>query len=179
MKFVTVYCASSSNIRECYFEAARQVGRGLAEHGLGLVNGAGIRGLMGAVSDACLEAGGKVTGVIPQFMIERGWQHTGLTQLIVTKDMHERKKTMVELSSAVIVLPGGCGTFDEMFEMLSWKQLGLCQHKLILLNVEGYFDPMLQMLQKAIDEDFMRSEYTGLWQVANTADEALALLEQL
>lgn len=176
MKRVAVYCASSTKIKECYFEVAREIGMGLAERGLELVNGAGNMGLMQASSDGCLEAGGKVTGVIPQFMVDQNWHHTGLTRLIVTESMHERKKTMADMTDAAIVLPGGCGTYDELFEIITWKQLGLYLNPIIIVNVDGYFDTLLALLQKAIDENFMRVQHGAIWRVATTAEEALALL---
>ncbi len=176
MKRVAIYCASSTKIKECYFEMARQIGRGLALQGLELVNGAGNMGLMQASSDACLEAGGKVTGVIPRFMVEQNWHHTGLTDLIVTESMHERKKTIADMTDAAIVLPGGCGTFDELFEIITWKQLGLYLNPIVLVNVDGYFDTLLALLQKAIDENFMRVQHADIWRVATTAEEALEMI---
>lgn len=176
MKRVAVYCASSTKIKPIYFEAARQIGKALAEHGLGLVNGAGNMGLMQASSDACLEAGGEVTGVIPQFMVDQNWHHTGLTKLIVTESMHERKKTIADMTDAAIVLPGGCGTFDELFEIITWKQLGLYINPIVLVNVDGYFDTLLALLQKAVDENFMRPQHADIWRVARTAEEAIEML---
>lgn len=173
---VAVYCASSTKIKECYFEVARQVGRLLAEHGIGLVNGAGNMGLMQASSDACLEAGGTVTGVIPQFMVDQNWHHTGLSRLIVTDGMHSRKQTMADMTDGAIVLPGGCGTFDELFELITWKQLGLYLNPIVIVNVDGYFDTLLDLLQKAIDENFMRPQHGDIWRVATTAGEAIELL---
>lgn len=176
MEYVAVYCASSTQIKECYFEVARELGRLLAEHGLHLINGAGNMGLMQATSDACLAAGGKVTGIIPTFMVQRGWHHTGLTNLIELPDMQSRKKRMADMSDAAIALPGGCGTFEELFEILTWKQLGLYENPIIILNVDGYYDSLLDMLQHAIDEKFMRQEHSALWCVATTAQEAVELL---
>ena len=125
IKSVCVYCASSTKIDKAYFEAARQLGKLLAEKGINVINGAGCQGLMAAVSDSALEAGGKVTGVIPHFMVEQGWYHHKLTELIVTNDMHERKQRMAALADAVIALPGGYGTFEELLEIITWRQLGL------------------------------------------------------
>lgn len=172
---VCVYSASSTQVDDVFVEAARRLGQVLAERGLQLVNGAGCLGLMKACSDACLEAGGTVTGVIPRFMVEQGWQHTGLTELIQTEDMHTRKQTMARLSDAAIALPGGCGTLEELLEVITWKQLGLYLNPIVILNVNGYYDPLLAMLQQAIDMRFMRPEHGGIWQVASTADEAVEL----
>lgn len=173
---VTVYCASSTQIDECYFSAARQLGKLLAEKQIRIVNGAGSIGLMKAVSDATLEAGGEVTGVIPSFMVEQGWHHQGLSELRVTETMHERKQLMAELSNGIVALPGGCGTLEELLEIITWKQLGLYVHPIIILNTKGYFDALIEMLHHAVDEHFMRPQHKGIWQVANTPDEAVELL---
>lgn len=176
IKSVCVYCASSTKIRQHYFDIARQLGRTLATEGIELINGAGSLGLMCACSDACLEAGGKVTGVIPQFMVDMGWGHNGLTNTIVTPDMHTRKQTMAKLSSGVIALPGGVGTLEELLEIITWKQLGIYLNPIVILNVNGYFDPLLDMLHKAVDENFMRSEHSAIWSVATSVDEAISQL---
>ncbi len=176
MKNIAVYCASSTKIKPIYFEVAYEVGKRLAEHGLGLVNGAGNMGLMQASSDGCLEAGGRVTGVIPQFMVDQNWHHTGLTELIVTDSMHTRKKKIADITDGAIVLPGGCGTFDELFEIITWKQLGLYLNPIIIVNVDGYFNELLALLQKAIDENFMRPQHGDIWRVATTAEEAVEML---
>ena len=173
---VTVYCASSTQIDECYFSAARQLGRLLAEKQIRIINGAGSIGLMKAVSDAALETGGEVTGVIPSFMIEQGWHHQGLSELRVTETMHERKQLMAELSNGVVALPGGCGTLEELLEIITWKQLGLYIHPIIILNTGGYFDALIEMLHHAVDERFMRPQHKKIWQVANTPEEAVELL---
>ena len=119
MKTVCVYCASSTKIDPAYTDAARTLGTLLGSRGIRVVNGAGNMGLMGAVSDAALAAGGRVTGVIPRFMVEQGWHHTGLSELLVTENMHERKQTMLHLADAVIALPGGCGTLEELLEAIT------------------------------------------------------------
>ena len=173
---VCVYSASSTKIADCYFRAARELGELLAHHGIRLVNGAGNLGLMRACADACLEAGGQVTGVIPRFMVEQGWHHTGLTELVEVESMHERKKMMADLSDAVIALPGGCGTLEELLEVITWKQLGLYLNPIIILNVKGYFNPLLDMLRKAVDENFMREQHGAIWHVAQTPQEAVELM---
>lgn len=179
IKSVCVYSASSTKIDEEYFLAARRLGNLLAQRQMRLINGAGCLGLMCACADACLEQGGQVTGVIPRFMIEEGWHHTGLTELIITEDMHTRKQTMARLSDAAIALPGGCGTLEELLEIITWKQLGIYLNPVIILNINGYYDPLLQMLEKAVDEHFMRPEHQAIWHVAHTPEEALDLLEAI
>lgn len=174
---IAVYCASSTKVHPDYFETARQLGQLMAERGIGLINGAGHMGLMGASSDACLAAGGEVTGVIPSFMIEQGWHHQGLTQLIETADMHERKQTIAQLSDGCIALPGGCGTLEELLEVITWKQLGLYLKPIVILNIRGYYDPLLAQLQRGIDEHFMGPRHASIWRVATTAAEAIDLVQ--
>lgn len=170
---ICVFSASSTKVDKAYFEAADDLGRLMAEKGIGLVNGAGRIGLMRACADGVLNAGGKVTGVIPQFMVEQGWQYDGLSEMIVTETMHERKQKMSEISDAVIALPGGCGTLEELLEVITWKQLGLYMKPVVILNINGFYDPLLAMLQKAIDENFMREQHSSIWKVAQTPKEAI------
>ena len=176
IKNVCVYSASSTKIAPVYFAVAEELGQLLALRGINLINGAGSIGLMAATSNACLEAGGTVTGVIPHFMVEQNWHHKGLTQLIETETMHERKQTMAELSDGVIALPGGCGTMEELLEIITWKQLGIYLNPIVILNIDGFYNPLLEMLQRAIDGNFMRSEHQNIWQVATSAQEAIELL---
>ncbi|SEF71990.1 LOG family protein [Parabacteroides chinchillae] len=173
---VCVYCASSTKIDAVYFEAAKQLGTLLGERKLRVVNGAGSIGLMRTVSDATLEAGGTVTGVIPRFMVEQDWHYTGLTELIEVDTMHERKQLMADTSDAVIALPGGCGTLEELLEVITWKQLGLYLNPIVVLNTNHYFDPLLEMLQRCMDEHFMRPQHAAMWAVAETAEQAVELI---
>ena len=173
---VCVYSASSTKIAPVYFAVAEELGHLLASKGINLINGAGSIGLMAATSNAALASGGTVTGVIPRFMVEQGWHHTGLTRLVETETMHERKHLMAEMSDGVIALPGGCGTLEELLEIITWKQLGLYLKPIVVLNADGYFNPLLEMLQKAIDENFMRPEHGNIWVVAHTPEEAVQLL---
>lgn len=171
----TVYSASSGQVPAVYLEAARTLGRLIASGNHTLVNGAGRTGLMGACTDACLAAGGKAIGVIPQFMIDQGWQHRGMTELIITPDMHRRKELMAEKSDACIALAGGVGTLEELLEIITWKQLGLYLKPIIILNTNGYYDALLAQLQRAADECFMRPQHTAIWSVAATPEEAIRL----
>lgn len=173
---VCVYRASSTKIDPVYFDTAYELGTLLGQQHIRLINGAGNMGLMSAVSDAALAAGGEVTGVIPRFMVEQGWHHTGLTRLVEVESMHERKKMMADLSDAVIALPGGCGTLEELLEIITWKQLGLYLNPVVILNVKGYFDPLLAMLQRAVEENFMRTQHGSIWHVAKTVREAVELV---
>ena len=173
---VCVYSASSTKIDEVYLNAARQLGQLLAKRRIRLINGAGSIGLMRSVADAVLENGGGVTGVIPKFMVEQGWHHTGLSKLVEVESMHERKQLMADLSDAVIALPGGCGTLEELLEIITWKQLGLYLNPIVILNTNGFFDPLLDMLTRAIDENFMRRQHGEIWHVATTPEEAVELI---
>lgn len=174
---ITVYSASSGQVERVYVEAAQALGTCLAKAGHTLINGAGRTGLMGACTDACMAAGGRAVGVIPQFMIDQHWQHEGMTELIVTPDMHSRKERMARMSDACIALPGGVGTLEELLEIITWKQLGLYLRPIIILNTEGYYNPLLEQLQKAADQHFMRPQHCAIWQVADTAEEAVRLAE--
>jgi uncharacterized protein (TIGR00730 family) len=131
---------------------------------------------MKAVQDAALAAGGEAVGVIPSFMVKEGWHHMGLTQLIETASMHERKQTMANLSDGVIALPGGCGTMEELLEIITWKQLGLYLNPIVILNIDGFYDSLLEQLKRALDDNFMRSIHADIWKVATTPVEAVELL---
>ncbi|MDY3266003.1 MAG: TIGR00730 family Rossman fold protein [Phocaeicola sp.] len=176
---VCVYSASSTKIDKVYFDAAIELGKILAAKKINIINGAGCLGLMAAISDSALNAGGSVTGIIPKFMVEQNWHHKELTRMIETETMHERKSLMAEMSDASIALPGGCGTLEELLEVITWKQLGLYLKPIVILNINGYFNPLLEMLNKAIEENFMRQEHGKLWNVANTPIEAVDLLYKI
>lgn len=176
LKNVCVYSASSTQIDSIYFQAADTLGRLLAQKGINLINGAGCLGLMSRISDAALATGGTVTGIIPRFMVEQNWHHKGLTHLIETETMHERKRMMADLSDGIIALPGGCGTMEELLEIITWKQLGLYLKPIVILNTNGFYNPLLEMLERAIDQHFMRRQHGNIWQVAQTPDEAIQLL---
>ncbi|MCH5347204.1 MAG: TIGR00730 family Rossman fold protein [Muribaculaceae bacterium] len=175
MEYVTVYGASSPAVDDVYKQAAREVGSLLAAHGVGLVCGAGRVGLMGAAIDGALAAGGHATGVIPRFMVEKGWNHPELTEMIVTEDMHRRKETMLRMARGVIALPGGVGTLEELLEAITWRQLGLYHGNIVILNTAGYYNPLIEMLERTIERGFMRGDHSALWQVASTPAEAVDL----
>lgn len=176
---ICVFCASSANIDSRYLEAARDLGGLLAREGWRCVNGGGAVGLMGALTDGVLDAGGKVTGVIPKFMVDNGWCYDRLDDVVITADMHQRKQMMSEMASAVIAMPGGVGTLEELLETLTWRQLGLVKVPIIILNTMGYYDPLLTMLHQAIDEGFMKESHAHLWRVAATPADAVALLDDI
>jgi uncharacterized protein (TIGR00730 family) len=155
MKRVCVFCGANAGLREEYRSAARLLAGALASRGLGLVYGGGNVGLMGMLADAMLQAGGEVIGVIPQRLVEKEVAHRGLTELRIVDTMHQRKALMNELSDAFIALPGGYGTLEEFFEILTWSQLGIHRKPSALLNVLGYYDSLLAMLDHAVAEKFL------------------------
>ena len=176
IKRVAVYAASSSQVSSEYIDAAAELGRTLAAEDIEIVYGAGKVGLMGALADADLDSGGKVTGVIPQFMVDTGWCREKLTNLIVTPDMHTRKEKIVSLADATIALPGGVGTLEELMEIITWKQLGLYADPIVILNTRGYFNPLKEMLERAVEEKFMREIHRNLWSIADTPRQAADLI---
>src|SRR5574344_430475 len=170
---VAVYCASSTQIDACYFEAARQLGLILAKNDIVCYNGGGGIGLMGAVSDAVINNGGKAVGVITKFMCDMGWHHEKLSDLIVVETMHQRKKMMLDSADAVIALPGGIGTMEEFFEVLTWKQLGLFDKPIVLLNTNGFYDDILAYLHKTVLQQFMRSQHLNMWETVDAPEQIL------
>jgi uncharacterized protein (TIGR00730 family) len=170
-----VFCGSNGGGRPDYLEAARALGRVLAQRGIGLVYGGARVGLMGALADAALASGGHVLGVMPESLVAKEVAHTGLTELRVVKSMHERKAMMADLSDGFVALPGGWGTLEELFEVLTWAQLGLHRKPCGLLNVAGYFDPLLAFLDHTIDEGFVRREQRAMVTVATTPAQLLDL----
>lgn len=173
MKAIAVYCASSATLAPVYHSAAAALGREIVAAGASLVCGGGRTGLMGEVSDAVLAAGGTATGVIPEFMERRGWHHTGMSELRVVGTMHERKALMMQLATGVVALPGGIGTFEELLEAITWRQLGLFGGNIAIYNVDGYYDPLISMLETAIERGFMRPDHRDLYRVVTTAREAV------
>jgi uncharacterized protein (TIGR00730 family) len=173
---VCVFCGSSRGARPMYAEAARKVGGALARGGLGLVYGGGRVGLMGIVADAVLAVGGRVVGVIPDPLATKEVAHDGLTELFVVPGMHERKALMAHRADAFLTLPGGIGTFEEFFETLSWAALGLHHKPMGVLNVAGYFDPLLALLDHAVAERFLKREFLDLLVVSS---DPAAIIEEL
>jgi uncharacterized protein (TIGR00730 family) len=156
MNRICVFCGSNFGFREQYADAARALGRALVDRGLGLVYGGGCVGLMGTIADAVMKAGGEVVGVIPDALVERELAHGDVSKLIVVRSMHERKAKMAELADAFIAMPGGFGTFEEFCEILTWAQLGLHRKPCGILNVDGYYDPLLALFDHAVSEGFLR-----------------------
>jgi uncharacterized protein (TIGR00730 family) len=173
---VCVFCGSSKGNGPVYQESARRLGVELARRGLELVYGAGDVGLMGVLADAALEAGGRVFGVIPQSLVEREVAHRGLTELHVVETMHQRKALMADRADAFVALPGGFGTLDELFEILTWAQLGIHRKPVGLLNVNRFFDPLLAWVMHARDEGFIKQKHVELLKVATDVGEMLDVL---
>jgi uncharacterized protein (TIGR00730 family) len=173
-KSIAVFCASASGARPEYRAAAEELGRALASRGLGLIYGGARVGLMGAVADAALAAGGHVVGVIPHVLVDKEVAHQGITELHVTSTMHTRKALMAEKADAFLILPGGYGTFEEMFEVLAWQTLKIHSKPVVLLNVAGFYDKLLEFLDVCDREGVLRGNRHILL-VANTVDEALQL----
>ena len=164
LRAVCVYCGSNAGNRPIYAERAAALGQQLAREGIAVVYGGGNVGLMGVVADAALDAGGEVIGVIPEQLVNWEVAHRGLTRLEVVADMHTRKARMFDLSDAFVALPGGFGTLDEMFEMLTWRQLGLGERPCAFLDVDGFFSPLMGMLDRMVAERFLHPEQrTDLW----------------
>ncbi|MDX1550485.1 MAG: TIGR00730 family Rossman fold protein [Lysobacter spongiicola] len=164
MRSVAVYCGSNPGSRPVYADTAARVGRMLAEAGIAVVFGGGKVGLMGTVADAALAAGGEVIGVIPEQLVQLEVAHAGVTRLEVVSTMHERKRRMFDLSDGFIALPGGFGTLDEMFEMLTWRQLGIGDKPCAFLDVEGFFEPLVAMMDRMVGERFLHADQRrDLW----------------
>ena len=159
LKSIGIFCGSSSGLNPAYIQAAKAIGAYFALNDLKIVYGGGKVGLMGAVADAAINNGGEVIGVMPQSLVDKEIAHAGLTKLYVVKDMHERKNMMSSLSDAFLTLPGGAGTLEEIFEQWTWAQLGLHEKPCAFLNVNNYFSPLLTMINRMVEEGFLKSQY--------------------
>jgi uncharacterized protein (TIGR00730 family) len=170
---VTVYCASSRRSDAAYRDAARRLGETLAAAGITIVCGGGGVGSMGALADGALSRGGRIEGVLPRFMFDLEWAHPRLTDLHVVSDMHERKRLMLDRADAVVALPGGCGTLEELFEAITWKRLGLFTAPIVLINTRGFFDPCLALLERCVAEHFMDDRHRAMWSVVAEPEAVL------
>lgn len=173
---VCVYCSSSDRTPAVYLEAAARLGRVLAEAGIGVVYGGSSLGSMGRMAAAALDAGGSVTGILPRFMDELEWGNRALTELRLVDDMHERKRVMLELSDAVIALPGGCGTLEELLEAITWKRLGLYFGPVLLVNVNGFYDPCIDLLNRCVEQGFMNPRHREMWSVVEGPEQVVERL---
>jgi uncharacterized protein (TIGR00730 family) len=170
MKTLAVYCGAAHGANPVHADAARALARALVEHNIGLVYGGGKVGLMGVIADEVLRLGGEATGVIPRALVEREVGHAGLTRLFVVKDMHERKAMMADLSEGFIAMPGGMGTLEELFEMVTWAQLGIHAKPIGLLNVDGFYDGLRAFVRHQVEQGFVRPEHEGLMMAESDPD---------
>ena len=176
---ICVYCGASSDTRERHRQAATELGTLLAAEGISLVFGGGRVGLMGLAANAALEGGGRVVGVIPEFLVAWEVGHAECTELHTTKTMHERKQLMAELSDAFVILPGGLGTLDEMFEIVTWRQLRLHEKPIIVANIDGYWDPLEKLLQNMMAENYIPGGHDNLITFVPRIDEILPILRSM
>ena len=176
---ICVFGASSRDLEQRYVDDAYHLGTLIAQRGWACYNGAGCEGLMRAVSDGALDAGGEAIGVIPQFMVDNGWHYNRLTRIITTSDMHQRKLTLAQSTQAVIALPGGCGTLEELLEAITWRQLNLAPKPIVALNTLGYYDPLEAMLKRMREEGFLSAEWDGLVIIKSSPEELLSEMDRL
>ena len=177
---VAVYCSSSNKVRESYMQSAETLGKLLAEQHIRLIYGDGGIGLMAAVARGALSAGGEVVGVIPQFMVDNGWNNPQSTRTIITETMHQRKSTICELADAMVALPGGIGTFEELLECFTWKQLGLHNKPIVILNTDGYYDRLLSCFDLMVQEQMLHPDNQRMYAVVSQPNEVIpAILSQL
>lgn len=172
-KNICIYGASSSRINESYRSDAFRIGELIALSGYGLICGGGRAGLMAAAIEGANSQGGHTIGVLPEFMIEKSWEHRELSEIIITPDMHTRKRTMAEKSMAVIALPGGCGTMEELLEIITWRQLGLYNGNIVILNTDSYYEPLRLMLERSVERGFMHPDNQKLWSIADCPEKAV------
>lgn len=172
-KKICVYCGSSTQVNPVYFETARKLGEFFAKNEIEAIYGGGSIGLMGTLADSILENNGKIIGIIPRFMVEENWEHNNLSELIIVETMHERKEKMAFMSDAAVALPGGCGTMEELLEVITWKQLGIFTKPIVIVNTNNYFDHLIAMLEKAVNENFMRELHKNIWTVVENAEQVL------
>lgn len=174
---ICVYCASSAKVDKIYFDAAERLADEFAKNGVEVVYGGGASGLMGTLADTMLKHGGKITGILPKFMVEVEWEHKGVDNMIMTDTMHERKAKFMEGVDALVALPGGSGTLEELLEAITLKRLGQFTKPIIILNTKGYYEPLLKMFDKAVQENFMNDMHLEIWKVVNEPEEVLAAIK--
>ncbi len=168
---VCVYCASSAQIHPEYFSATEALSKAFVEHGFSVVFGGGSSGLMGKLADSVLEAGGNIKGIMPQFMNEVEWGHRGVSDFVYTQTMHERKAKFLEGTDALVALPGGSGTYEELFEAITLKKLGQFTKPIVILNTRGYFEPFRQLMQRAVEENFVAQDHQDIWKIVDRPED--------
>ncbi|MGH9453002.1 MAG: TIGR00730 family Rossman fold protein [Terriglobia bacterium] len=175
---VCVYCGSSRHCDPAYLDAAEVLGRQLAKNRITVVYGGGGSGLMGRLADGALAEGGAVIGILPRFMDELEWGHRGLAELQLVNDMHERKRLMITGANAVVALPGGCGTLEELLEAITLKRLGLYLGPIILVNILSFFDPLIETLERCVAQRFMHHRHKSMWTIVEAAEEVLEAMRR-
>ncbi len=176
-KKVTIYCASSPGIPSKYFETAEELTKLLVKSGYGIIYGGGATGLMGKVADTVLKLKGDIKGFIPSFMLDVEWVHRGVKEMIQVEDMRQRKALLIKDTDAVIALPGGTGTLEELYEVLTLKKLGMFPHPIVLLNTDGYYNPIKEMADKMAAENFMQKEHLNMWEIVDSPHQVLRSIE--
>lgn len=176
---ICVYCGSRTGHAPDHIHVAKSFGKAIGERGWGLIFGGGHVGMMGAVADATLQIGGKATGIIPGFLTKMEVMHSGLTEAVIVETMHERKKAMIDRSSACVALPGGFGTLDELIELITWKLLKLHDKPIIIINSSGYWEPLVSLFEHIIENGFAGADDASLYSVVPDVPEAISLLEPL
>lgn len=177
MKNIAVFCASSPKVPKIYFEDARKVSASLVKAGYGIIYGGGGAGLMGAVADEALRHKGCIKGIIPGFMVDVEWEHKDVEDMVHVETMHKRKELMVQQSAGIVALPGGTGTLEELFEVMSLKKLGQYPHPIVVLNTGGYYDGLLALTSKMVEERFMRPVHNEMWTIVNTPEEVVPAIK--
>lgn len=174
---VCVFCASSRQTDKVYLDAAHHLGEILAKESITVIYGGGAVGSMGELANGAIANGGKVIGIIPEFMYDLEWGHEGITELKIVEDMHQRKKLVMEGSDAIVALPGGCGTFEELFEALTMKRLGFYLNPIVLVNINGFYDLLIEQLEICVNEKFMDARHRDMWSVINSIDKVLGVIK--
>ena len=174
---ILVFCASSTACEPHFHAAAETLGRSIAQAGHTLVYGGGAKGSMGAVADGALSEGGEVVGIIPRFMRELEWAHHGISELQLVDDMQTRKRLMLETADAIVTLPGGSGTFEELFDAVTSKRLGIFTHPIVILNQNGFYEPLFELMRSSVSERFMNEQHLDIWHSVSHVDEVLPAIE--
>jgi uncharacterized protein (TIGR00730 family) len=176
IEFVTCFCASSNRVDKYYLDSAYELGEILARNHKTVIYGGGKVGLMGRLAQGVLDNKGQIIGVIPKFMQKYELGHNGITRLVEVDTMHQREEIMISRADCIVALPGGCGTFEELLQAITWKRLKIISAPIIIVNLKKYYNPLIQQLNKAVDENFMRTEHRQLWEVAESIPEVYDLI---
>ena len=178
LRNICVYCASSTKADKIYMDSAYDMGKIFAFNNIQIIYGGGAIGLMGRLADGAIEEGGAVTGIIPKFMAELEWGHKAITKMVIVDSMHERKQKMIENVDAVVALPGGCGTLEELLETLTLKRLGLFFMPVVLVNINDFFDPLIKMFDRCIEDRFMDIRHRDMWTISKNTAGVISAIKQ-